>query len=717
MVSTHSQSGVLDIALLMAPRSVALIGATDNLTSFGGRVYQQMSGFGYAGRIYPVNPRLQSIRGMPCYASVKDLPEVPDHVGLVVSAERVFEVLADCAALGVKFATVFSGGFNESGTPQGRERQQRLIDFSRKTGMRLMGPNCNGVINFVDGFAMTSSAAIKGARAAPGDIGVVSHSGGLGQLNVMWRAQEIGLGISYEASCGNEADIDTLDFARFMVRSEATNVVLLAIETIKNGEKFRLLAQEAAEAEKPLVVLKIGATEAGSRAAASHTGAIAGDTDILNAVMKQYGLIRVSECNELYETAVFLRKRRWPPRRGLAAVAPTGGNIVNMADAGARFDLQWNAFTPATQEALGKLMPGYGKVANPTDLTSLATGNQDFYRHALNTIASDPGVDVLIPIIPSLAKDDVQRAAEMVRDCAKAAALLWVGGCTDDRDFTAKDLVRAGIPVYRDATPCARAIRAACDFGDHVRAHKAGRLTPVRPSATDYAAAAAQLNALGANITEREAKQLLAHYGLPVPQEALAQTAAQAVALAATFGGKVALKIDTPDIAHKTEAGGVRLGVQGAAAVSAGFEAIVASAKQYAPHARINGVLVQPMARPGVEMMLGVIRDPVFGPIIVAGLGGIYVEVLKDIAFRAAPVTPRQAGEMLDELRGKKLLDGVRGMAARDRGAVIDAIVRLSWFAHDFKHEIAEMDINPLMVYEQDGGVQVLDALVIRSAY
>ena len=714
MNSNHTKD--LDISLLMAPRSVALVGATDHLTSFGGRVYQQMTGFGFSGRIYPVNPRLKEIRGAKCYASIKDLPETPDHVGLVVSSERAFDVLADCAAMGVKFATVFSGGFAESGTAEGRERQQRLIDFGKTSGMRFMGPNCNGVINFVDGFAMTSSAAIKGPRAAPGDIGVVSHSGGLGQINVMWRAQEIGLGISYEASCGNEADIDTLDFARFMVRSEITNVVLLAIEAIKDGEKFRRLAHEAAELEKPLVVLKIGATDAGSRAAASHTGAIAGDNDILNAVVKQYGLIRVNECNELYETAIFLRKRRWPKDRGLAAVAPTGGNIVNMADAGAKFDLLWKPFAPATQAALDKLMPGYGKAGNPTDLTSAATGNQEFYRDALNTIAADPGVDVLIPIIPSLAKGDVQRNAEMVRDCEKLAALLWVGGCTDDRSFGAKDLVHAGFTVYRDAMPCARAIRAAFDFGEHIRAKKSGALTPVRPAGTDQVAAMAGLEVLGEKMTEREAKQLLAHYGLPVTQEALARTAAEAVAFAEKIAGKVALKIDSPDIAHKTEAGGVRLSLVGGAAIAEGLDAIMDSAKHYAPQARINGVLVQEMARPGVELMLGVIRDPVFGPIVVAGLGGIHVEVLKDIAYRAAPVTPRQAGEMLNELRGVKLLDGVRGMAARDRAAVVDAIVRLSWFAHDFKDAIAEMDINPLMVYEQGAGARVLDALIVRAA-
>lgn len=705
-----------EIAPLMAPRSVALVGATDHLTSFGGRVYQQMMGFGFKGNIYPINPRLPDIRGVKCYPNIKDLPEVPDHVGIVVSAERVFDVLTECGEKGVKFATVFSGGFSESGTAEGRERQKKLIEYGKKYGIRFMGPNCNGIVNFVDRFAMTSTAAVKDPYAAPGDIGVVSHSGGLGQITVMWRALEHGLGVSYEASCGNEADIDTLDFARFMLHSESTNVVLLAIEGIKSGEKFKALAHEAAELEKPLVILKLGSTEVGSRAAASHTGAIAGDNDIVNAVCKQYGLIRVNECNELYETAVFLRKRKWPKGRGLAAIAPTGGNIVNLADAGAMFELQWNAFTSDTQAALAKLMPGYGKVGNPTDLTSAATGNQEFYRTALMTIAADPGVDVMIPIVPSPNKANLRQTVEIMHQCGKQTAMLWLGGCTDDRDFRARDLIREGVAVYRDSTPCTRAIRAAYDFGQFVRAHKTGELVPQRPTGIERERAAALLKSLGEKITEREAKQVLACYGLSVTQEALAQTADQAVKHAERIGAKVVLKIDSPDIAHKTEAGGVRLGVEGAAAIREGFDAIMLSAKAYAPGAKINGVLVQEMARPGVELMLGVIRDPVFGPIVAVGLGGIFVEVLKDIAYRAAPVTSHQANDMLDELRGRKLLDGVRGMAPRDRDAVADAIVRLSWFAADFREEVAELDLNPLMVYERGAGLGVLDALIVRAA-
>ncbi|HYC47173.1 MAG TPA: acetate--CoA ligase family protein [Burkholderiales bacterium] len=702
-----------DLSRLFSPRSVALVGATDSTTSFGGRVFRQMAGFGFAGPIYPINPRLKELGGFKCYASLKELPQTPDHVGIIVATERVFDILTDCAALKVPFATVFSAGFSETGTEEGRARQARLVAFARETGMRIMGPNCNGVVNFVEPFAMTSTAAIMGPRAAPGNVGIVSHSGGLGQINIMWRAQQIGLGISYQASCGNEADIDTLDFTRHMLRTDATDIVLLATEGVKDGEKFKEVAREAAEREKPIVVLKLGATQAGTRAAASHTGAIAGDDDIFDAVSRQYGLIRVHEVAHLYETAVLLRKRRWPNGRGAASVSPTGGNIVQVADAGDTFGVQWPEYSRETQAKLAELMPGYGQVSNPTDMTSLATGKRELYRAALDAIAADPRVDVMVPIYASGTKADLQWGAEFVTRCPKVAALLWVGGCNDDPAFTAKDLVAAGVPVYRDATPCMRAMRAAMDFGEHVKLHKSRQAKPGRPSGIDRDTAAARLRAAGAKLTEREAKQVLAAYGLPVTRERLAASAEEAVRHARDFGGPVALKIDSPDIAHKTEAGAIRLGVQGDDAVRTAHGEVMDAARRYAPNAWLNGVLVQEMAPKGVELMLGVVRDPSFGPIVAVGLGGIFVEVLKDIAYRAAPVTLREAEAMLAELRAAKLLDGVRGMPARDKAALADAIVRLSWLAHDLRDEIAELDVNPLIALER--GAVVVDALIIRQ--
>ncbi|MDB5801407.1 MAG: hypothetical protein JWL63_2346 [Rhodocyclales bacterium] len=705
-----------DLTRLFAPRCVAMVGATDHPTNFGGRVFRAMLKFGYQGKIYPVNPRLKEIHGLACYPSLKDVPETPDHVGIIVATERVFDVLADCAARGVPFATVYTAGFAETATPEGRERQARLIAFARASGMRIMGPNCNGVINFIDNFAMTSTGAIGRARGKAGNVGVISHSGGLGQITVMWRAQMTGLGVSYEASCGNEADLDTLDFARFMLRSESTDIILMAVEGFKDGAKLASVAREALEREKPLVVLKLGRTEAGSRAASSHTGAIAGVDDIYQAAFKQYGIIGVNTCNELYETAILLRKRRWPKGRRTASVAATGGNIVHLADMGADQGIEWAEYSPPTQTVLSSLLPGYGsKILNPSDLTSLATGEPAMFSRALNAIVDDPNIDVIAPIFAFVTRAQIESGVEFVRNCPKPAAMIWIGACTDDEHPTAEELVAAGLPVYRDALPCLRSIRVAADFGQAVAAQREGAdHQPQRPAGISLEAARAKLGKGAGTMTEREAKLVLADYGFPVTQETLARSADEAVPIADRINGKVALKIDSADILHKTDAGALKLGVKGDDSVRSAYAEVIAAAKRHAPNAQINGVLVQEMVPPGVEMMLGVIQDPVFGAVIAVGLGGIHIEVLRDVSYGIAPVTPARARAMIDALRGRKLLDGVRGMTARDVESVCDLIVRLSWFAHDCKDRIAEVDINPLVVLQSGAGCRVVDALIVR---
>jgi acetyltransferase len=387
---------------------------------------------------------------------------------------------------------------------------------------------------------------------------------------------------------------------------------------------------------------------------------------------------------------------------------------VQLADAAAGYGLTWPEYSQKTQDGLAALLPGYGKVSNPTDMTSLATGEQALYRQALNTIAGDENVDMVVPIYASVSKNDLQRGADFVESCGKAAAMLWVGGCSDDASFTRKNLVSAGVTVYRNATPCMRAFRAAYDFGVYLRGHRSGATTLQRPQGMDRERAAAMLERAGERLTEREAKAVLAAYGLPVTREHLAPNAGEALARAREIGAPVALKIDSPDIAHKTEAGAIRLGVSGDDAIRSAFDDVLAAARRYAPEAKVNGVLVQEMAPRGVELIVGAVRDPIFGSVVMVGLGGIYVEVLKDVAYRAAPVTAIQAGEMLRELRSAKLLDGVRGMAPRDTEALVDLIVRLSWFAHDFSDDVAEIDLNPVVVQERGAGAPVVDALLVR---
>lgn len=690
-----------------APRAAALVGATPDLTKFGGRCLRQAIDFGFTGDIFPVNPRYQELEGLKCFASVRDLPVAPDHVGIVVPAERVLATLEDCAARGVPFATVFTSGFAETGTDRGRELQRDIAAFARRTGMGIMGPNCNGLINFVDGFALTSTATISGPRKPPGPIGVVAHSGGVGQVNVMWRAQELGLGVGYEVSCGNDAVLDALDFVDFMLDDPTIRVVLLVAERISNGAKFFALARKAAEKRKPIVILKFGRTEAGARAASSHTGAVTGQDAVNDAAFRQAGVIRVDDCDELYQTGMLLCQGRWPRSNRAAAVSISGGNVVLLSDIGAMLGIDWPSYAAETEAVITQGMPGFGKVANPTDLTAGAIGTGDRYQRVLEAIAADPNVDVVIPIITAAANKEIEQVAAFAQAASKPVAVLWTGPGRGDPALQPRDIIARGVPVYRETMTGLKAVRGAMDFGRFVTSD---RPAPRRPADIDPEKARALLQGASGTLTERASKALLAAYGIPVTREGLAKTADAAVALAREIGGAVAMKIESPDLPHKTEAGAVRLGVTADGAAAA-FDAIMQAARAYQSDARLHGVLVQEMVRPGVEMILGIAPDPVFGPVIVAGLGGIHVEVLRDVAHRIPPIDLMEARAMLDGLRGAAILRGVRGMPARDIDAVCDRIVRLAWLSHDLP-EIAELDINPLIVGAAGEGARVVDALV-----
>lgn len=672
---------------------------------------RQIVKFGYGGRILPVNPRRTELNGMPCYPSVSALPETPDHVGIVVAADKVIGVLRECHAIGVQCATVFTAGFAETGSEQGRKLQDELTQFTRETGLRVMGPNCNGPVNFIDRFSMSAGYAVSSLTEPAGNVGLVSQSGGLGQTNVMWRAIKAGVHMSYQASCGNEADLTVVDFARFMLEGDETDVVMMALEAVRDGEALMQLAEYAAEREKPLIVLKFGLTEAGRRAAASHTGAITGSDEVFSAVCKQYGVIRVQDCNELYEQAIVLRNKRLPKGRRAASMSLSGGNVVQVADVGTHLGLSWESYTPITDQRLGELIPGYGKVGNPTDMTSLATGQPEIFRKAMEIISEDDNVDVMIPVFTFAPRADLEHAAHLSRDSSKPLVMLVTGGCHDDASLNVDGLVAMGAAAYRNTVDALRAVRTAMGYREFLETRRT-RLAPVRPQGMDEDAVAAALDACGdRTLAEREAKRLLAQYGLPVPQELLATSADEAAMHARAIKGPVALKVESEDIAHKTEAGAIRLGVTTEADVRQAYDDVLAAARKYKPDARISGVLVQEMVPRGVEMMLGIVHDAVFGPLVAVGMGGIYVEVLRDISYRVPPVDSDTAREMLRELRGYRILEGVRGMPPADIDALVDCIVRLSWLARDHGDVVRELDVNPLTVLPK--GAKVVDALLV----
>jgi acyl-CoA synthetase (NDP forming) len=695
-----------------APSVIAVVGATADTTRFGGKVMQRLGSFGATGSVYPVNPSTAEINGLKCYSSLLDLPEVPDHVGIMIPVTKVFDVLDDCAKLGVSFATIFSSGFTETGTADGIARQSRLVDFARDTGVRLMGPNCNGVINYVDGFAMTSSST-GAARRRAGNIGLAAQSGGAAQVNVMWRAQQIGLEFSYEVSCGNSADLDVLDFVDFMIEDPSTDVILTIAETFKSGEKLFAVAAKAAAVKKPIVALKLGRSDAGRLAAVSHTGALTGSDAAHEAAFRQCGIIRVNDCNELYEAAMLLRTKRLPQGNGLAALSASGGNAVLLADLGGQLEIEWPQYSEATQTALKALLPQHGQSNNPTDVTSAIIGKKDIYRKCVETIAADANIDAVIPILTLAVESDVVQINEAALVCDKPIVVLWTGGCANNPEITPASLVAQGTPVFRDAGSCLRAIRSAIDYAAFLKKNVTTRTRRERSALHDIGRAREIISAASGPLAEDKAKRVLAAYGFKSPYEAVAFDAAAAVAAARSANGRVALKIFSGDIPHKTEAGGVRLNLTGDEAVRGAFGDIVAAAKAYAPRAKIDGVLVQEMVGEGVEIILGVSQDPTFGHVLMAGMGGIYAEVLQDVAFRIGPLTPDDALVMLRELKAFKLLEGVRGQPRKDIGALCNAISDLSWLVHDCKDLIGEIDINPIVVQNEGRGIMVVDALIV----
>jgi acetyltransferase len=408
---------------------------------------------------------------------------------------------------------------------------------------------------------------------------------------------------------------------------------------------------------------------------------------------------------------MLLRTRRWPRGPRVAATTISGGNGVLLVDLGASLGLSFPAYGANTQAALGEVLPKHGTTANPTDVTNAAIGNPDMFKRCIEAIAGDDNIDVVVPIFTLSVASDVRQTAEAAKAVDKPVAILWTGACNDDPAFTAKSLALEGVAVYRNTLSCVKAVRAAVRYADFLREPKT---ESARPGGIDVTAARMQLEGASGTLTERASKAVLAAYGFPVTREDLAKNAGDAARIATDLGGELALKIESADIPHKTEAGAIRLHVSGEAAVRNAYAEVMTAAAAYNKSAKLDGVLVQQMAPAGLEFMLGLVTDPVFGPIVVAGLGGIHVEVLHDLAYRVAPVDHAQARTMVQELRGYKLLEGVRGAAPRDIDALCDLIVRLSWLGHDCAGDIAELDINPLMLYARGEGARVVDALIVK---
>ena len=701
-----TEQQMASIHKMLNPRSIAIVGATPRM-QYGGRFLAAALKAKDRVRVYAVNPRYDEIMGERSFPSVTELPEAPDVVGIVVPHDQVLPVLRESHRKGAGSAIVISAGFAERGVDDRRDMQGELGEFAHASGMRISGPNCLGLATVKHDIWATSSS--RGAEGLTGPIGLVCQSGATAFGPFLVRAVENGIGFSYIISTGNEADLDFTDFARYLLDDPDTRVIAGFVEGFKRADKFLEVAKLAAERGKPIVLIKIGRSELGARAARSHTAALTGADARYDAVFAQYGVIRVQDYDELLEVAQLLAFTPPPAVPGVAVVSHSGGISSLTADMCGAAGLDLPTLGDAARDGINGILQGFGWAANPADVTGFA--NSEAFPSIMQHMIDDPRMGTLV--VASSGADAQARQVISQRDrTGKGVVFLWTG--SRDAKPGLGLLRSARIPVFYTPDKLARGLASRLAYHAWRERRLADGFASAPPRTAAQAAAVVQAVGLGrVALSEFESKRLLAAWGVASARQVLAGSAEEAVAAAAEIGFPVVLKVDSPDILHKTEAGVVRLGVADAAGVRMAYAGILAAAEAHAPQARIHGVSVQEMVADGVEVIVGVSSDPQLGPVLLFGTGGVMVEVYNDVALRRCPVTRPEARAMMAEVKGARLLRGFRGRPAADVAVLEETLVRVSDFAVHMAGHLAELDINPLMVLPAGQGVKAVDALVV----
>ncbi len=705
----------LELDPLFYPASIAIIGASQNMIKPSGIPLALLLLYEYAGRVYPVNPKYSQLGGWKCYPEISAVPDPVDLAIIAVPAAATMGVLQQCAASGVKTAIVFTSGFAEV-DESGREVQQEMLSLAKNSGMRILGPNCLGVLNYYNGSVPSFMFHDKPVGLYyPNRLSYITQSGGLGAIIYQMVLQH-SVGFNYFVSTGNEADIGFAEILSYLVGREEVGLIGGYIEGLqRKGRLFMDACHRALLGRKLIAFQKVGRTAVGATAAASHTGALVGEDRVYDGVFKQFGAVRAEDVEQMNALVALHATGRRPAGKNIGVITISGGGGVVVADKCPQFGLEVVRLTEKTQNSLREFFPSYGAVANPVDLTSAIFVDESLFQRAIRTVMEDPLVDVGA-FFYNLQMPDAEAAQKIIDVYYSVDKPLVVFTWPTGQDFAVEareKMIRAGVPVIEHVPSGLWAISVLADW-----VQKAGNIDPF-PEYQPGAEKKSALETLGASenlsLTESRSKAILKSYGIPVTRETVARSAPEAVAAAEQIGYPVVLKIESPDILHKTEAGGVLLNLADARAVEEGYELITGNARDYNPAARIDGILVQEMLPPGLEIILGLKKDPVFGQTILFGLGGIYVELLKDVALRTAPLRESDAREMLEEIQGKALLDGVRGQSPRDRQALINIMMQLSRLAVELGDDISELDINPLILYSEGEGAVAADALIIRA--
>lgn len=706
MANPHAVAPGVGLDAFFKATGVAVLGASEDITKIGGRPVHLLRKYGYAGPIYPVNPRGGTVQGLQAYASVLETPTVPDLAILAVPVEATLEAVKDCGRRGVRGVIVLTSGFAEAG-PDGAALQARLVDAAHAHGMRLLGPNCLGTVNVTDALVGSFSIALEQNMPPAGGVGIVSQSGNIGSFAMQSMARR-GIGVSRFIATGNEADVDVADGIESLARDADTRIILCCMETCRDAGRLVIALNSAREMGKPVVVLKIGSTEQGQVAATSHTGALAGSDAVFDAVFRCYGALRVRTFEDLLDVghaASLLLPGRLPTSRAVTLVAASGGFGIMMADAMSDAGMSMPELAETTRARIRDAVPSAG-TNNPVDASAQMSSRPDILLKMLTALLDDPGDSTLVLLL-ALSLYNARLRGVYLEALAKVRAshperlLVIISNGPPD---AIEEINRLGIPVFPSISASASGMAGLATLG---------RLGAVRPP-TAYSGSTDAVDPAVFR-SEFHAKKALASAGIDVPHEEIADSAEAAVRSARAIGYPVVLKIASEDIAHKTEIGGVALALKDDAAVQEAFGRLLANAARHVPTARIDGVLVAPMVQGGVELIAGVSRDPVFGPVVMVGLGGIYAEILKDVAVQVAPVSEEEATRMLHSLRMFALLDGARGLEKADVAAAARTVARLSEFACRYATDIAEIDMNPILVRPQGKGVLVLDALMLPT--
>lgn len=692
------------------PNSVAVIGASTDPRKLGYSVLENLIEGGYAtqGKIFPINLTATEILGIPAYPTVQEVPGPIDLAVIVIPYPYVPDALRTCGEKGIPAVIVISAGFREAGR-EGLERELELIDIARHYGIRLIGPNCLGVIDTYTPL----NASFSAGTPPKGPMAFMSQSGALGTavLDISLAGR---LGLSKFVSLGNKADVDEIDLLNAWCDDPHSKVIMIYSEGMSNGQEFIKTARRVT-AKKPVVAIKSGVTQSGSRAVSSHTGSLAGSEQAYHAAFNQAGVLRAESMQSLFDIALALGYQPLLQGEQIAIITNAGGPGILATDALERSGLSLARFENETISSLGQYLPDAASAANPVDV--LGDARADRYQFALEIVVADPNVDGLLVVLTPQAMTEIDATAEAVGRLSKSLDKPIITSFMGEAQVESGIgiLETFGVPNYPFPERAALAFKAMSDYQGILK-RKAPEYTRFD---VDHQSTLEVLERVRSqerlSIGDSEARQILTAYGLQIPKSEIAAAPDDAVDLANQIGYPVVLKIASPDILHKTDIGGVKVGLENAEDVRDAFELMVYRAQRYLPQAHLWGCLVQQMVPSGgQEVLVGMNRDPQFGPLMTFGLGGIYVETLKDVTFRVAPISVQEAEVMISEIRAHALLDGVRGKPPLDKDAIVDAILRIAQLVQDFP-EIVELDINPLMVYPQGQGAIAIDMRLVLS--